>query len=338
VTALARQIETLRGQALGDFAGLLNAIAADPAMLVWLDGGKSLRERPNENFAREFLELFTLGQGAYSERDVREAARAFTGWVYEPVPRSPSDYNPSFYFDDDVHDTGHKTFRGQTGNWKSDDIVRITLAQPQAAQHLARTLYRSFVAEDPEPADALIEPLAEVLRSNGFSIRRTLDVILRSRHFYSNAAYRHRIKSPVEFTVGMLRVLEVPRQSVNLMAAAAACAKQGQELFAPPGVNGWDGGTVWLNSSTYLERVNWATDLIWGHPDRGVRAFDPVGWLDRYRVPRGEAAAAFLSLLLQDDVAAETKTLVLAAGRDQGVTGVRKALERMLHSPEYQLA
>ena len=170
VTALGVQMDTLRERALGGFAGLLDAMIADPAMLVWLDGGTSRREQPNENFAREFLELFTLGEGAYSERDIREAARAFTGWVSEGGIRTPGDSNPKFAFDDEAHDPGPKTFLGQTGNWKGADIVRITLARPEAAQHLARKLYRAFVAEEPDPPPDLIEPLADSLRSSDYSI------------------------------------------------------------------------------------------------------------------------------------------------------------------------
>jgi uncharacterized protein (DUF1800 family) len=338
VIALAAQVETFRERALGGFAGLLEAMSADPAMLVWLDGGTSHRERPNENFAREFLELFTMGPGAYSERDVREAARAFTGWVSEGGHRMPGDSNPKFAFDDEAHDPGPKTFLGQTGNWKAADIVRITLARPEAARHLARKLYRAFVAEEPDPPPELIEPLADTLRSSDDSIRRLMGTILRSRHFYSEASYRHRIKSPVEFTVGLLRMLEVPRPKVNLMAAATACTKQGQELFAPPSVSGWDGGTSWINSSTLLERLNWASDVVWGNPDRGVLPFDPLAWLVGHGVQPEEGAGAFLDLLLQDDLATESRNLVLAAGRERNLTGLRKALQRVLHCPEFQIA
>jgi uncharacterized protein (DUF1800 family) len=338
VTALSAQVEKLRQQAKGGFAGLLEAMIADAAMLVWLDGGTSHRERPNENFAREYLELFTLGPGAYTEQDIREAARAFTGWVPEGRSRMPGDANPSFAFDDEAHDTAPKTFLGQTGPWRGADIVRITLQNPEAARHLARKLYREFVAEEPEPAPELIDPLADALRSSNYSIGRVMRMILRSRHFYSKASYRHRIKSPVEYTVGLLRALEVPRPRVNLMAAATACTRQGQELFAPPSVKGWEGGTSWINSSTILERVNWATDVVWGNPERGIAPFDPIAWLDDQAVKRDQAADAFVSLLLQDDLAAEARDSNLAAGRDQSPVGIRKALERALHCPEFQLA
>jgi hypothetical protein len=133
-------------------------------------------------------------------------------------------------------------------------------------------------------------------------------------------------------------MLEQPRPKVNLMAAAMACTKQGQELFAPPSVKGWDGGTTWINSSTLLERLNWATDVVWGNPDRGVLPFDPVAWLDGHGVKPEEAARAFVSLLLQDDLAAEARDLVLAEGHDRSLSGLRKSLQRVLHCPEFQLA
>ncbi len=183
VTAMSRQIETLREHALGPFGALLDAMTSDAAMLAWLDGGRSQRERPNENFAGEYLELFTLGTGAYSERDIREAARAFTGWTPAGGHGATGDRNPQFDYDDDAHDPGPKTFLGQTGNWKAADIVRITLKRPEAGRHLARQLYRTFVAEEPEPAPELIESLATMVRTSDFSIHQTIEVILKSRTF-----------------------------------------------------------------------------------------------------------------------------------------------------------
>lgn len=338
VSALSAQVESLRERVLGDFAGLLGAMTSDPAMLVWLDGGTSKRERPNENYAREFLELFTLGRGAYSEADIREAARAFTGWTPEGGRRTPDDANPKFVFEEEGHDAGPKTFLGKTGPWKAADVVRITLERPEAARHLARKLYHAFVSEGTEPGPELIEPLADVLRSSGYSIRRAMEVILRSRHFYSAATHRRRVKSPAESTIGLLQMLEVPRPKVNLLAAAAACGRQGQELFAPPNVEGWEGGTTWINSSTLIERLNWATDVVWGNPDIGVPPYDPVAWAEAHGVLPGEAAGAFIDLLLQGDLAPEARDLILAAGRDGNPVGLRKALQRLLHCPEFQLA
>jgi hypothetical protein len=194
------------------------------------------------------------------------------------------------------------------------------------------------VAEADEPGPDLIDPLADTLRSSGYSIRRAMEVILRSRHFYAAATYRRRIKSPAEYTVGLLRMLEVPRPKVSLLAAAASCGRQGQELFAPPSVKGWEGGTSWISSSTLLERLNWATDVVWGDPDRGVTPFDPVAWARGHGVPLGEAAGAFVDLLFQGDLAPEARDLALAAGRGGDPDGLRKALQRLLHCPEFQLA
>ena len=209
---------------------------ADPAMLVWLDGGTSKKEKPNENFAREFLELFTLGAGHYTERDVREAARAFTGWVRQDSRgRFPA---PAVARDPAQVDDGPKSFLGREGRWGPSDIVRITLERPEAATFLARKLYRWFVSEAGTPDPELIEPLSEEVRRNEFAIGPIVEVILRSKHFYSRAAYRQRIKSPVEFSAGLVRMLEVPRPALNPLALSAACDAQGQELFAPPNVGG----------------------------------------------------------------------------------------------------
>jgi uncharacterized protein (DUF1800 family) len=338
VAAMAGQLETLREHALGGFADLLEAMTADPAMLVWLDGGTSKRERPNENYAREFLELFTIGPGNYSEADVREAARAFTGWTSNGKARFGEDGNPGFIFENDAHDPGSKTFLGKTGPWKAGEIVRITLERPETAQGLARKLYRAFIAESPDPGPELLEPLAEVLRSSGYSIRRVIEVMLMSRHFYAKETDRRRIKSPVEYSVGLLRILEVPRSRVNLLASASACARQGQELFAPPNVKGWEGGANWINSGTLLERLNWTTDVVWGRKQIGVPPFDPIAWAEKLGVRPDEAARRFLEVIVPGDIAPEVKRLVFDAGRDGTADGLRKSIQALLHCPQFQLA
>jgi hypothetical protein len=216
--------------------------------------------------------------------------------------------------------------------------VRITLERPETARRLARKLYRAFVAEAPDPSPGLIEPLAEVLRSSGYSIRRAIEVMFRSRHFYAKDVDRRRIKSPVEYAVGLLRILEVPRSRVNLPATASACARQGQELFAPPNVSGWDGGTSWINSGTLLERLNWANDVVWGNPEFGVAPYDPIAWAKNHGIKPIEAARLFIDIVLQDSLAPEARRLVLEAGRDGTADGLRKSLQRLLHCPEFQLA
>ena len=337
VAGMDRQNETLRTHALGGFAALLEAMVADPAMLVWLDGGTSKKNKPNENFAREFLELFTLGAGRFSEHDVREAARAFTGWVRQDS-RGGFVETPAFARDPAQVDDGPKTFLGQSGPWGPADIVRITLERPEAATFLAHKLYRLFVSEFRMPGPELIEPLAEEVKRNEFAIAPIVGVILRSRHFYSREAYRQRIKSPVEWSAGLVRTLEVPRPALNPLALSAACDAQGQELFVPPNVAGWAGGSNWINSGTLLERTNWAADVVWGRAENGLAPYDPLAWAARYKLPADRAAGAFLDLLFQDDIGDETRRLALEAGRDGSSDGLRKALQRLANSAEFQLA
>jgi len=337
VALMDRQNETLRSNALGGFAALLEAIIRDPAMLIWLDGGTSKKGKPNENFAREFLELFTLGTGQFAERDIREAARAFTGWVRQDS-RGGFRETPAFTREPEQVDDGPKAFLGQNGRWGAADIVRITLERPEAATFLARKLYRWFVSEAGTPGPELIDPLAEEVKRLRFAIGPIVGVILRSRQFYSHAAYRQRIKSPVEFSAGLVRTLEVPRSALNPLALSAACDAQGQELFVPPNVEGWVGGRVWINSGTLLERTNWAADVVWGRSENGLMPFDPLAWAVRHKLPADQAVGAFLDLLLARDVSNEARRLALDAGRDGSPDGLRKALQRLVNCPEFQLA
>ncbi|HEX5273298.1 MAG TPA: DUF1800 domain-containing protein [Gemmataceae bacterium] len=329
IPLMLAQNDTFRRHALGPFAALLSAIVGDGAMLVWLDGAGSKKEKPNENFGREFLELFTLGVGHYTEKDIREAARAFTGWSVEKGAGA---------FNLNQHDDGAKTFLTQTGAWKAPDIVRITLAQPACAEFLCRKLYRYFVREDQDPEPELLAPLAEELRGHGYDAGHLVGVILRSRTFYDPAARRQRVKSPVEFSAGLLRTLEVPRADVRLLALALACERQGQDLFYPPNVKGWDGGKSWLNSTTLLERGNWCNDVLWGNADFGLKTYDPLARAKRDGVAPEKTAEALVELLLQGDVGARARDAVLGAGRPGTADALRKAAQLIVHCPEYQLA
>src|SRR5262249_30199931 len=274
VPLMLAQNEALRRHALGPFAGLLAAMVGDAAMLVWLDGAASKKEKPNENFAREFLELFTLGVGHYTEQDIRAAARAFTGWSLE---------NDRAVYRAGAHDGGTKTFLKSAGAWKAADVIRITLEQPACAEFLCRKLYRFLVNEADQPKADLLAPLARELRGHNYDVGHVVGVILRSRHFYAFANRRQRIKGPVELSAGLVRALEVPRGDVRLLALALACEGQGQDLFHPPNVKGWDGGRTWMNSTAVVERGNWCNDVIWGAPS-GMKPYDPLAWARRYGV------------------------------------------------------
>jgi uncharacterized protein (DUF1800 family) len=329
------QNELFRRQALGDFRNLAAAILGDPAMLVWLDGVGNSKEKPNENLAREFLELFTLGAGHYTEADIREAARALTGWLEEG---GEGDYDARIRFDTARFDGGTKTFLGRTGAWNASDIARVTLEQPAAAEHLARKLYRYLVRDDAEPGSALLDPLADRIRASGFSIRNTLDLILRSQHFYSVSVRRHLIKSPVEFTAGLFRVLRIPPTRIDLVRLAGVCDRQGQSLFYPPNVKGWDGGRAWVSSATLLSRSNWISDFVWGNRSLAIEPFEPSAWAREHEIAAENIDDRLADLLLQDDVAPEARYLAARAGRGGSDDGLRKALQILLNCPEYQLA
>lgn len=336
---MLNQNELLRKHARGKFGDLLAAIEADRAMLVWLDNGTNSKDHPNENFAREMLELFTLGVGNYTEADVRAAARGLTGW--SQGHDSLFNKTNEFTHQEELVDTGSKTFLGHTGPWRRSDIFRIVLKQPAAARHLCRRLYRWFISESAAPGDELIEPLAIELRASNYSIEHVVGIMLRSRHFFSPAAYRQRVKSPVEFCAGAIRELE-PRRSPNLLPLAAqSCEDQGQILFDPPSVKGWDGGAAWLDSNGTLVRLNWVTELLNGKSAAAVPAYDPLAWLKDRAISPPRAGDAFGSLCLQSDLTSKTAALVgQLAHRDAAPRNedLRAALQVLLQSPEYQLA
>ena len=193
-----RQNELLRAHALGRFGPMLQAISRDGAMLVWLDSNSNVKGKPNENYARELMELFSLGVGHYTEKDIREAARAFTGWRTDGV---------GFAFDPRLHDGGTKTVLGQTGAWDGGDVVRIVLEQPAAARFLVRKLYCHLVSEKTSPPDSLLEPLCESFRRSDYDIAGLVRTILASRLFYSDHAFRQRIKGPVEYVLGAVHAV-----------------------------------------------------------------------------------------------------------------------------------
>ncbi|MCI0460268.1 MAG: DUF1800 domain-containing protein [Gemmataceae bacterium] len=247
--AMLEQNSTLRRLGRARVSRLHAALLRDPAMLKWLDGTDNTRERPNENLGREFLELFALGEGHYTEQDVREVARALTGWQADPGDRAKP------YFNARRHDDGPKTILGATGNWGEEDVVRIACRQPDAARHIARRLFRTFVSDTDEVPDSLLEPLAEAMRVDGdVDVARGIEVVLRSRLFHGPACRGRRVKSPVEYAVGALRACEAFAPPPDLVDVEAHLTKMGQRLFYPPNVAGWPGGLSWLGGSTILAR------------------------------------------------------------------------------------
>ena len=238
-----RQNQLLRRHALGSFRELLHAISRDAAMLVYLDNHSNRAGNPNENFARELLELFTLGEGYYSEQDIKEAARAFTGWS---VDRKTGDHQ----LRPRQHDQGVKTFLGHNGNWDGSDIVEIILEQPRTAVHITEKVWRELVDDAPPPDT--IEAIASIFRDSDYDIARLLYAVLTSDEFYDPAVYATQIKSPVELLVGTVRTLGLPLEDGRLLVRAGRGL--GQDLFDPPNVKGWPGGESWITSDTLLVR------------------------------------------------------------------------------------
>ena len=243
------QIEMFRKNGLGNFRSLLLEVMRDPAMMIWLDGNSNRKGRANENFARELMELFTLGVGNYSETDVKESARAFTGWVYDYSSRS-------YIFNPFEHDDSVKTFLGQTGNFHGEDIIDIIVHQPAAAKFICTKLWQFFVNDAPSNAD--IQPLTQKYFQGGFEIRPVLETLFTSEQFYAPANRYAQIKNPTEYAAGVLKTLEapVPRDIARFIG------NMGQDLLNPPSVKGWDGGDAWINTNTLGARVDFTSQMV----------------------------------------------------------------------------
>ncbi|GAC1416104.1 MAG: hypothetical protein NVSMB64_26330 [Candidatus Velthaea sp.] len=302
---MAQQIDLFRSRALGNFRTVLAAVSVDPAMSIWLDNRYNSKAHPNENYAREVMELFALGLGNYTEDDIREAARALTGWPYNGKTMTVA-------FNAALHDDGLKTILGRTGSFGLADVVDIIAMQPIHQRFMTRKLLEYFVYSDPEPE--LIEALAQTYALSGYDIAKTVGTLLRSNVFYSTRAYRALPKSPIEFVVGVLRcggASSIPTNVPDFLR------RMGQEPLAPPSVKGWDGGPTWINTNTLLSRFNFVNNFVATsaakamtpstapnlQPDAIVRQ---AGGFDPERV-----IATIVASMLQDDVTSDVRrTLV----------------------------
>lgn len=238
------QNRLLREHALGSFPELVQSISKDPAMLIYLDSAINRKAQPNENFARELMELFCLGEGNYSEHDVQQLARCFTGWEVK---------NKRFRKNRYQHDNGSKSILGTSGDYDGEDGVNVVLKQPQVELFLARKWFRFFISDDLVPNDNLLRPLASAFRDHGLQVAPVLRMMFSSNLFFSQHAMFRKIKSPAELVVGTLRSLNV---TTNTELIAKGLLQLGQGLFYPPNVKGWDGGRTWINASTLLGRSN----------------------------------------------------------------------------------
>ena len=264
---MLEQNRLLRRHALGRFDELLHAVGKDPAMVVYLDSATSRRGSPNENFAREVMELFTLGEGNYGEQDIKEAARAFTGWSIDPA-------SGEFRWRPFAHDNGIKTVLGVSGNLDGDAVLDILLARPQTSELLTRKLWREFVS--PTPDEREVKRIVARLRSSGYELRVALRELLLGSAFWAEANRQSLVKSPVDFVVGSFNTLGM--EPPDTAALAGLLRQLGQDLFAPPNVRGWPGGEAWINSSTLLARKQMAERLLRreGREDLRQAMLDPA--------------------------------------------------------------
>jgi len=258
---LYRQNLLLRRHALGNFATLLHEVARDPAMLVYLDNARSRKTAPNENFARELLELFTLGEGHYSEADVKETARAFTGWSLDRG-------SAAFRFRDRQHDHGEKQLLGRHGAFDGDQVIDLLLEQPLTARLVVAKLWRQFISETPEPGE--VDRLAALFRAGGYEMKPLLQALFESDAFWAPANRGRLIKSPVDLVVGTLRLFGLPVGDDRDLAWITR--RLGQDLFDPPDVKGWPGGAAWITGASLLDRQTLIARITGSGRDAAVMA------------------------------------------------------------------
>lgn len=356
-------IEALRSNSMGSFQDLLLAVSQDPGMLYWLDNNENIKDKPNENFAREIMELFTLGIGHYSEKDVQEAARAFTGWTIgvrrgqRTIPsgaRLPR--NAAFLYVPQRHDDGEKQVLGNKGKFNGDDIVGILCGNPQTAKYIVSKIWKWFVYPNPEPA--MIDSLASKWRSNGMVVKDLIRWIVEMPEFYSDKAYRAVVKNPVDFVFPIMRQLGVGGRAVSRLAevetgirAAAPVAPlvrstkaMGMELLFPPDVDGWVSGQDWISTATMVERVKFADSIFPDRAGAGAQGLNLMNLFADDPTPRG-VVTKLVSVFDVELAPAKIEILVKAAEGKAGGARVNQrtasptanAVAKLIFgSPEFQ--
>ncbi|MGC4033563.1 MAG: DUF1800 domain-containing protein [Tepidisphaeraceae bacterium] len=312
------QNETWRTYAAGNFAKFVNAVAHDPAMIDYLNNQQNRKAKPNENFARELMELFTLGIGNYSEGDIKEADRAFTGWAHD---------GESYVFRKFDHDTDQKTFFGRRGNFDGGDVIGIILQQPVCGTYIASRVWKFFVNDDADPA--ICQSLGQVLRDNNYELRPMLRVLFGSRAFFSEQNVGGLIKSPVQLVVGLFKQLGM--DDVKYNRVRDSLRQMGQEPLMPPNVKGWPGGRSWINTSTLFVRQNTAVSFT---QDRAVnlRRKEDAG------KNASELADLWIERLIQRPIHEERrKILIDSLGNKPDDAAVRNMIGLIVSMPEYQL-
>ena len=334
---MVQQIDTYRALGLGNFRDLVLASAQDPAMILWLDSNQNRRGKPNENYARELMELFTLGIGNYSEADIREAAKAFTGWFQR---------DGKFVFTPGQHDNTSKTVLGFTGNWDGADVIDILVRQGACASFIARKLWSFFAY--PNPEEAVTADIAKVFMESGYDLRRTIGAVFSHPAFYSDRAYHAVIKSPIEFAVGFIRQFGVVTDAVQL---GGALTTMGQQPLNPPNVAGWPGGTNWISTTALLQRYNMINEILRRGVDQPTY-LDMAALVKRHNLTTKDQILGFFADLMVDGDLSAAKLAALDTyllSDDSGNPGrfelnqrtidmkVRGLVHLIATSPEYQL-
>ena len=281
---MTAQVNMFREKGMGNYRELLVEVAKSPAMIYWLDNNENHKDEPNENWGRELLELFSMGVGNYTEQDVFEASRAFTGWtISQRIPRLPlARFYWNFEYHAEDHDDSEKTFLGHRGNFNGDDIIDIIVRQPATARFVARHLYNFFVADEEQvpawqinpPLDpAAINIIGDAFISSGYDMRSTLRVLFNSDFFKGESIRWQKVKSPAEVVAGIMRLVgdfQFPRP--GLQAIGEEPGYQGQEIMNPPSVEGWHTGAEWIDSGSLVRRINFAADRLSNIEMPGVQA------------------------------------------------------------------
>ncbi len=320
-------IVKFREKGMGDYRELLLEMSKDPAMIYWLDNCENHADAVNENWGRELLELFSMGVGNYTEVDVRECSRAFTGWTIRPkLPRGPIGRHDWFFeYKEEDHDEGEKTFLGETGNLNGENIIRIICEQPATAQFVVRHLYNFFVADEAQvPAWAVTPPvdqeaidlMADTLVESGYDVRSVLRVMFNS-DFFKNARFA-RLKSPAEVVVGTLRLVggaEFPGPGIGDLSRQPCY--MGQDLLNPPSVEGWHTGAEWINSGSLMRRVNFTADLVGDVGRPGIKRLVDRLIAQGHETPE-KVVESCLDLMGPLEVNPETRDELIAFANERG--------------------
>ena len=328
-TEIVRQIDMFRRVGMGSYRDLLVELASDPAMIFWLDNNENHKDAPNENWGRELLELFSMGVGNYTEQDVYECSRAFTGWTIEPkIPRLPlGRFYWKFQYDAEDHDDGEKVFLGHRGRFNGEDIIDIVVRQPATARFIARHLYNFFVADEPPvpawqntpPLDPVaINIIGDAFISSEYDMRSTLRVLFNSEFFKSEPVRWGKVKSPVEVVVGTMRLMGDFRfPGSELLPVAEEAGYQGQALLDPPSVEGWHTGAEWIDSGALVRRINFAAGRLGDIENPGVKAI--IGRVKALgKITPAEMVDSCLDLMGPMEVADTTRDELIALAGQGG--------------------